>query len=126
MTGMENLTYLAKIRNTIGKQEIMDAIRRVGLDPYDRRTFGKYSMGMKQRLVIAQAVMEHPDIIMLDEPTNGLDESGVEEIRRLIEEERNRGALILLSSHNRDDMDILADDRYRLSDGSLITEGNET
>ena len=63
---------------------------------------------------------------MLDEPTNGLDESGVEEIRRLIEEERNRGALILLSSHNRDDMDILADDRYRLSDGSLITEGNET
>ena len=126
LTGMENLTYLAKIRNTIGKQEIMDAIRRVGLDPYDRRTFGKYSMGMKQRLVIAQAVMEHPDIIMLDEPTNGLDESGVEEIRRLIEEERNRGALILLSSHNRDDMDILADDRYRLSDGSLITEGNET
>ena len=76
-------------------------------------------MGMKQRLAIAQAVMEQPDIIMLDEPANGLDESGVWKIRTLIRQEKERGALILLASHSREDMTLLADHMYHMSDGSL-------
>ena len=93
----------------IGKWEVEEAIQRVGLDPADKRVFGKYSMGMKQSLVIAQTIMEKPDVIMLDEPTNGLDEAGIKEIRQLIEQEKERGALILLASHNQEDMKILAD-----------------
>lgn len=119
LTGMENLEYLAKIRGRIGKGEIERALCRVGLDPKDKRSYRKYSLGMKQRLAIAQAVMEHPDIIMLDEPTNGLDESGVEEIRRLILEEKQRGALVLLASHNREDMQILTDVIYHIEAGKV-------
>ncbi|MGN0335466.1 MAG: ATP-binding cassette domain-containing protein [Lachnospiraceae bacterium] len=120
MTGLDNLLYLADIRGVIGKKEICEAIERVGLNPYDKRVYGKYSMGMKQRLVIAQAIMESPDVIMLDEPTNGLDEAGVEEIRQLIEQEKNRGALILLTSHNKKDMQILTDITYKVNDGSIV------
>ena len=82
-------------------------------------------MGMKQRLVIAQAIMEKPDVIMLDEPTNGLDEAGIKEIRQLIEQEKERGALILLASHNQDDMKILADQVYRIADGRIERKGTE-
>ncbi len=119
LTGMENLMYLAKLKNEIGREEVREAIRRVGLDPEDKRVYGKYSMGMKHRLVLAQAIMEKPWVIMLDEPTNGLDESGVEEIRTLIGQEKERGALVLLASHNREDMNILADHVYRIADGRI-------
>ena len=80
---------------------------------------------MPQRLVIAQAIMEKPDVIMLDEPTNGLDEAGIKEIRQLIEQEKERGALILLASHNQDDMKILADQVYRIADGRIERKGTE-
>lgn len=80
---------------------------------------------MKQRLVIAQAIMEKPDVIMLDEPTNGLDEAGIKEIRQLIEQEKERGALILLASHNQDDMKILADQVYKIADGRIERKGTE-
>lgn len=120
MTGIDNLLYLANIKGIIGKKQICEAIERVGLDPYDKRVYGKYSMGMKQRLVIAQAIMESPDVIMLDEPTNGLDETGVKEIRELIEQEKHRGALLLLTSHNKEDMRILTDTIYKLCDGSIV------
>lgn len=119
LTGFENLMYLAKIRNAIHKEDVVAAIRRVGLNPEDKRAFGKYSMGMKQRLVIAQAIMEKPDIIMLDEPTNGLDDSGIKQIRDVIMQEKNRGALILLASHNKEDIHILSDNLYRMVDGKL-------
>ncbi len=125
MTGTENLWYLAQLKGLAGKPDIEDAIRRVGLDPQDKRFFSKYSMGMKQRLVIAQAIMEKPDVIMLDEPTNGLDESGIKEIRQLIEQERARGALILLASHNQDDIRILASQVYKVSDGSIERNGGK-
>ena len=124
-TGAENLLYLAQLKGVIGKREVEEAIQRVGLDPADKRVFGKYSMGMKQRLVIAQAIMEKPDVIMLDEPTNGLDEAGIKEIRQLIEQEKERGALILLASHNQDDMKILADQVYRIADGRIERKGTE-
>lgn len=119
-TGYENLSALAKLNNKVGPEEIKKAITRVGLDPGDKRTFRKYSLGMKQRIVIAQAVMEHPDVIMLDEPTNGLDEHGVEEIRKLIQEEKERGALILLASHNKEDIRLLADEVFYLESGRLV------
>lgn len=122
LTGMENLMYLARIKGIANRSQVEAAIRRVGLDPADRRTFGKYSMGMKQRLTIAQAIMEQPDVIMLDEPTNGLDENGVEEIRQLIEQEKKRGALVLLSSHNREDLKILADHVYKVAEGRIAGE----
>lgn len=119
LTGVENLRYLAKLTGKIGTAEIRTAIERVGLDPDDRRTYRKYSLGMKQRLAIAQAVMEAPDVIMLDEPTNGLDDDGVKKIRDLILEEKARGALILLASHNQEDIRILSDRLYRIEAGRL-------
>lgn len=119
MTGFENLKYLADIRGEINNKEIRVALKRVGLDPDDRRTYRKYSLGMKQRLVIAQAVMEKPAVIMLDEPTNGLDDEGVEIVRRLILEEKERGALILLASHNSSDIRFLTDTVYQINNGIL-------
>lgn len=119
LTGFQNLKMLAKLKHRIGDQEITDAIRRVGLDPSDRRTFGKYSLGMKQRIVLAQAIMERPDILMLDEPTNALDENGVDMIREVILEEKKRGALILLASHNKEDIAKLADKVCQISDGKI-------
>ncbi|MDR2043409.1 MAG: ABC transporter ATP-binding protein [Clostridium sp.] len=120
LTGIQNLTYLADLTRRIGLEDIRQAIRRVGLDPDDRRLYSKYSLGMKQRLAIAQAVMERPDVIMLDEPTNSLDEDGVEEIRKLIAEEKARGALILLASHNSDDIRILADHSFHMNSGRVL------
>ena len=119
LTGYRNLEYLADIKKIAGREEIKDALRRVGLDPEDKRVYGKYSLGMKQRLAIAQAIMERPDIIMLDEPTNSLDSEGVEEIRNIILEEKKRGAIIILTSHIRQDMDYLADVKYTVKAGKI-------
>lgn len=123
LTGIQNLTYLAGLTKKIGQEEIIRAIIRVGLNPRDKRVYRKYSLGMKQRLAIAQAVMEEPDVIMLDEPTNALDETGVEEIRKVILEEKERGALILVASHNKEDIQVLADEWYRVEKGRVIRQG---
>lgn len=120
LTGMQNLAYLAGFRKLIGCEDIRQALLRVGLDPDDNRSYRKYSLGMKQRLAIAQAIMEKPDVIMLDEPTNGLDEEGVGDIRQLILEEKTRGALILVASHNKDDIRLLADQIYRVENGHVF------
>lgn len=122
LTGIQNLTYLAGLTKKIGKEEIANAILRVGLDPHDKRIYRKYSLGMKQRLAIAQAVMEKPDIIMLDEPTNALDETGVEEIRKVILEEKERGALILVASHNKEDIHVLCDELYKVERGKVVKQ----
>ena len=119
MTGKENLKYLAGLTGRIGDKEITHALERVGLDGGGNRKYKKYSLGMKQRLAIAQAIMESPDVIMLDEPTNGLDDSGVKLIRNLIMEEKQRGAIVLLASHNRDDIRQLADKLYHIESGEL-------
>ncbi len=120
LTGYQNLEYLAGMKKEIGKAEIRNALTRVGLDPDDRRTYRKYSLGMKQRLAIAQAIMEKPDVIMLDEPTNALDRNGVKLIRDVILEEKERGALILLASHNPDDLSLLADQLFEMENGRII------
>ena len=122
LTGMQNLMYLAGLTRRIGRREIEDAMARAGLDPADKRTYRKYSLGMKQRLAVAQAVMEKPDVLMLDEPTNGLDDAGVEKIRQIILKEKERGALILLASHNKEDMALLADTLYRMENGRVAAQ----
>lgn len=124
-TGLENLKMLASIKNKIDIKEIRRNIARVGLDPDDRRNFKKYSLGMKQRLAIAQAIMEQPDILILDEPTNALDEDGVDLVRSIILEEKYRGATILIASHNKEDLDILADKRFRVKNGKVTREEGE-
>ncbi|GIM45716.1 putative ABC transporter ATP-binding protein YybJ [Collibacillus ludicampi] len=119
-TGFENLKVLASIKQQISAEDIKKSIERVGLDPEDQRTFKKYSLGMKQRLAIAQAIMEKPDLLVLDEPTNALDEEGVELVREILLEEKERGATILIASHNKDDIEILADEKFQIHEGKLI------
>lgn len=119
LTGIENLRYLAGLNGRIKENDVEKALKRVGLDPKDKRTYRSYSLGMKQRLAIAQAIMEQPDVLMLDEPTNGLDEISVAEIHRIILEEKERGALVLLSSHHQEDIQLLSDHIYRIEAGSV-------
>ncbi len=109
MTGVKNLEILASLNKKIGLGEIAAAIRRVGLDPLMKKPVGKYSLGMRQRLGIAQAIMEDPALLILDEPLNGLDKHGVREMRQLIKGLKEQGKTILLASHNQGDIDELCD-----------------
>lgn len=118
-SGYKNLKYLADIQKKIGKEEIRAAIKKVGLDPDSKKHVSKYSLGMKQRLGIAQALMEHPDLIILDEPMNGLDKQGVEEIRNLLIDLKKQGKTIIITSHNSEDIDILCDDVYEMDRGDI-------
>jgi ABC-2 type transport system ATP-binding protein len=118
-TGFVNLKLLAQIRNKIGTDEIRESLKRVGLDPDDTRQYRKYSLGMKQRLGIACAIMEHPDLILLDEPFISLDETGVQITQTIIKEEKDRGALILLSSHDYELLTSSADQIFHLTAGKV-------
>lgn len=118
-TGYENLKKLASIKNIIGDEEIREILICLGLDPADKRPFKKYSLGMKQKLAIAQALMEKPEIVILDEPTNALDEESVEIFRNIILKEKKRGALILIASHNREDINLLADFKFKMDMGKI-------
>ena len=109
MTGVKNLEILASLNKKVGLEEIAAAIRRVGLDPLMKKPVGKYSLGMRQRLGIAQAIMEDPTLLILDEPLNGLDKHGVREMRQLIKGLKEQGKTILLASHNQGDIDELCD-----------------
>jgi ABC-2 type transport system ATP-binding protein len=118
--GFTNLKFLAAINNKISKDQILSAIEKVGLDPKSKKHVGKYSLGMRQRLGLAQALMEDPDILILDEPMNGLDNRGVEDIRKLLLELRGRGKTIILASHSKEDIEILCDTVYELDRGVII------
>ena len=109
ITGVKNLEILASLNKKIGLEQIAAAIRRVGLDPLMKKPVGKYSLGMRQRLGIAQAIMEDPALLILDEPLNGLDKHGVREMRQLIKGLKEQGKTILLASHNQGDIDELCD-----------------
>lgn len=109
LSGYKNLKILAALKGRIGKTEIRETIRRVGLDPDMRKPVAKYSLGMRQRLGIAQAIMENPSVLVLDEPLNGLDRYGVVEIRSLLKELKADGKSILLASHNAQDIEELCD-----------------
>lgn len=123
LSGFRNLQLLAKLNGKINDEQIRETIAKVGLEPDDKRPFRKYSLGMKQRIVLAQALMEDPEILMLDEPTNALDEDGVATIRELILEQKNKGAVILLASHNKEDIELLADEVYHIQGGRIAKKG---
>lgn len=115
----KNLKMLAMIRKSISDSQIRDAIISVGLDPDSPKKVGKFSMGMRQRLGIAQAIMGNPEILLLDEPMNGLDNHGVDDMRKLFLELRNQGKVILLASHNKEDIEFLCDDVFTMDAGIL-------
>lgn len=121
-SGMKNLMLLAGLRGKIGKEEMREAIEKVGLNPDMKKSVSKYSLGMRQRLGIAQAVMENPDILILDEPMNGLDVDGVEDIRKLLESWRQPGKLVILASHMTEDIRRLCDVVFRMEKGKLKAE----
>ena len=119
LSAYDNLMQLASIQRKIGKAEVSEVLERVGLSNTGRKRVGKFSMGMRQRLAIAQAIMEHPKLIMLDEPMNGLDKSGVEEMRKLFQLLAAEGATILLASHNPQDIDCLCEHVYEIDAGRI-------
>lgn len=119
-TGMKNLQVLASIQKRVGDEEIRNTLEMVGLDPDDKRTFKKYSLGMKQRLGIAEAIMEKPDIVILDEPINALDEAGAAMIREILQNLRNEGKLIILACHDTEELNFLADEIYEIAEGKIV------
>ncbi len=119
ITGIKNLEILASLNKRIGLAEIAGSIRRVGLDPMMKKPVGKYSLGMRQRLGIAQAIMEDPSLLILDEPLNGLDKNGVREMRDLIKNLKKDGKTILLASHNQGDIDELCDTVCEMDAGNM-------
>lgn len=121
-TGFENLKLIADLKRIADDKAICDALKRVGLDPKDKRKFKKYSLGMKQRLGIAAAIMEKPELIVLDEPTNALDEDAVELLINILKEEKSRGALIILACHDFEFMSQVADRIFYLKGGKLCKE----
>ena len=118
-TGYENLELLAQIRGKIGAEEICQSLMEVGLDPHDPRRYRKYSLGMKQRLGIAAAIMEKPDLLIVDEPTNALDDSGVEQICTILRRERERGALVVIACHDSLLLETLSDEIYKIYEGKV-------
>lgn len=119
LSGMRNLEILAALRGKIGRKEIAYAIRKAGLEPSLRKSVSKYSLGMRQRLGIAQAIMEDPEFLILDEPFNGLDKHGVADIRKLLLELKGQGKTIILASHNSEDIRILCDKVYEMDGGRM-------
>ena len=119
LTGMENLGLFASILRIADKNAQAEAMERVGLDPKDRRTYRKYSLGMKQRLLLAQAIMEKPQVLLLDEPTNAIDAEGVALTHEIMRQEADRGAVVLLASHISADIHDLCCRVYRMDRGRL-------
>lgn len=119
MTGIKNLKILAAVNHRIQESQIRETMRVVGLDPNLKQPVGKYSLGMRQRLGIVQAIMEKPEILILDEPMNGLDKHGVKEIREVLLQMKEENRVILLSSHNPKDIDDLCDVVFEMDDGYL-------
>ncbi|WP_034439505.1 ABC transporter ATP-binding protein [Clostridium ihumii] len=128
-SGYKNLKILADIQGKIDEEHIRKTISLVGLDPDDKKKFKKYSLGMKQKLGIAAAIMENPDIIILDEPINALDEKSVKVVREILHEHRDRGALILVSCHDSEELEYLSDEIFIIENGAIkghreLKEGN--
>ncbi|MBN6187623.1 ABC transporter ATP-binding protein [Aneurinibacillus sp. BA2021] len=118
-SGLKNLKMLAEIQSKIKEEDIRKAIEKVGLNPDNRKTVKTYSLGMRQRLGIAQAIMEKPDILLFDEPTNGLDDSGIKMFADLIQEQVNRGAAIIIVSHVKEEVSRFCDKVFMIQNGKL-------
>lgn len=120
LTGMENLMLLAGIRNVISKDQIKAYMKSFGLDPASKKTVKKYSLGMKQKLGIIQAIMEAPELMILDEPFNALDEATVQMLYKMFKEYKEAGKLLILTSHHREDIEMLCDKIIKLQEGKVI------
>lgn len=123
-SGIKNLRLLASIQKKVSEAEIREVMQLVGLDPDLKRVVKKYSLGMRQRLGLAQAVMENPDILILDEPFNGLDKEGVVEMRAYFLKLKEQGKTILLCSHSAEDIKVLCDRVYEIEHGKMIEQKN--
>lgn len=117
-----NLQMLAKIKNIADEKDIIFSLERVGLDPDSDKKVKKFSLGMKQRLNIAQAIFENQKIILLDEPTNALDEDAVQLIYKIIREEKSRGATIIVSTHHKEDLKEVCDVILKIAEGKIVEE----
>ena len=120
-SGYKNLKLLAGLNNKIGKQQVREAMKKVGLDPDLKRHVKKYSLGMRQRLGLAQAIMEDPELLILDEPMNGLDKDGVKDMREYLLALKMQGKTIIIASHSAEDIDILCDTVSEMDKGRLET-----
>ena len=120
-SGFKNLQLLASLRGIIKDDDVRAAMERVGLDPKMKKSVRKYSLGMNQRLGIAQAIMENPDLLVLDEPMNGLDNQGVQDMRELFLKLKSEGKTILLASHNREDIAALCDTVTEMDRGKIVS-----
>lgn len=121
-SGYRNLKALADINHIIGEEEIKNVIKLVGLDPNNKKKFKTYSLGMKQRLGIAAAIMEKPEIILLDEPINALDEKGVKEIREILLNLRSQERIIIVACHDKEELEILSDEIVEIYEGNVISK----
>ncbi len=121
-SGYNNLKFLAGINKKIGKDRIMEVMELVKLDPHNKKHVGKYSLGMRQRLGLAQALMENPDILILDEPMNGLDQSGVDEMRGVLSSLAKGGTTIIMANHNAEDIELLCDTVCEMELGKIINK----
>ena len=119
-SGYDNLKILAKIKKIATDDDIRTAMNAVGLDPDNKKRVGTYSLGMKQKLNIAQAIMEKPELYLLDEPTNALDEGTVNDIRDLLLQLKKNGALIIRASHNKEDLSVLCDEVIKINEGQIV------
>jgi ABC-2 type transport system ATP-binding protein len=120
LSGLQNLKLLASIKKKINEQKIKETLKMVGLDPVNKKPVKTYSLGMKQKLALAQAIMEEPDVLVLDEPTNGLDSGSVANIRKLILSQKKNGRTIVLTSHNPQDIEELCDEYIELENGKIV------
>lgn len=118
-TGLENLVYLDSLEHKADEDRIKQAMRTCGLNPESPKKVGTYSLGMRQRLGVAQAIMDNPNILILDEPTNGLDKQGVRDVRHIIQNAKFEGKLIILASHHMEEIEDLCDEVYLIDAGTL-------
>lgn len=114
-----NLKFLAAINGKIGREKIRTAIKSVGLDPDNKKRVGKFSLGMRQRLGLAQAIMEDPELLILDEPMNGLDKDGVKDMRKYLLDLKEQGKTILIASHSAEDIEVLCDTVHEMDKGNI-------
>lgn len=121
-SGYKNLSLLAAVRGRVTKNQIIEFMEMVGLDAKSKKHVSKYSLGMRQKLGIVQAIMEKPDILIMDEPMNGLDKKSVELVRKVLKKTADEGAVVLIASHNSEDIDTLCDSVYYMDDGKIISQ----
>ncbi len=119
-TGIENLKMIASIKKKADVQRIRECIKLVGLDSDDKRTFRKYSLGMKQKLGIACAIMENPELLILDEPFNALDEKGIEVVKKIIKDFKANNALVIVSCHDKEELNNISDEIYEMYEGEIV------